>query len=110
MLSFFVLSFLFFNISGTGIRDYIHVVDLARGHVSAFDRIKKLGSIGCEVYNLGTGKGYSVKEMVAAFEKASNRKVCLVMEHEIEKLFLFCFDKLNIHANTYIYIYICKKS
>ncbi|VDN56693.1 unnamed protein product [Dracunculus medinensis] len=60
---------------GTGIRDYIHVVDLARGHVSAFDRIKKLGSIGCEVYNLGTGKGYSVKEMVAAFEKASNRKV-----------------------------------
>lgn len=60
---------------GTGIRDYIHVVDLARGHVAAFDRLKKQGNIGCEVYNLGTGKGYSVLEMVAALEKASKRKI-----------------------------------
>uniref|UniRef100_A0AC34QCX8 UDP-glucose 4-epimerase n=1 Tax=Panagrolaimus sp. JU765 TaxID=591449 RepID=A0AC34QCX8_9BILA len=60
---------------GTGIRDYIHIVDLAKGHVAALDRIKKLGKIGREVYNLGTGKGYSVLEMIAALEKASGRKI-----------------------------------
>lgn len=60
---------------GTGIRDYIHIVDLAKGHVSALGRIQKLGKIGREVYNLGTGKGYSVLEMVAALEKASGRKI-----------------------------------
>ncbi|KAE9552079.1 hypothetical protein FO519_004705 [Halicephalobus sp. NKZ332] len=60
---------------GTGVRDYIHIVDLAKGHVSALDRIKKLGKIGREVYNLGTGKGNSVLEMVAALEKASGRKI-----------------------------------
>lgn len=63
------------SISGTGIRDYIHVMDLARGHVAAFDRIKKEGKVGLEVYNLGTGKGYSVLEIVAAMEEASGRKV-----------------------------------
>nr|KJB16722.1 hypothetical protein B456_002G244900 [Gossypium raimondii] len=53
---------------GTGVRDYIHVVDLADGHIAA---LKKLSDpkIGCEVYNLGTGKGTSVLEMVTAFEK-----------------------------------------
>ncbi|VDK81454.1 unnamed protein product, partial [Onchocerca ochengi] len=60
---------------GTGIRDYIHVVDLARGHVAAFNYLNKQQNFGCEVYNLGTGKGYSVLEMVAAFEKATGRKV-----------------------------------
>lgn len=59
-------------------RDYIHIVDLARGHVAAFDRLKKQQNIGCEVYNLGTGKAYSVLEMVAALEKASGRKVKLL--------------------------------
>ncbi|KAL5543585.1 hypothetical protein UlMin_007369 [Ulmus minor] len=63
---------------GTGVRDYIHVVDLADGHIAA---LRKLGDekIGCEVYNLGTGKGTSVLEMVAAFEKASGKKIPLVM-------------------------------
>ncbi|XP_031093489.1 UDP-glucose 4-epimerase GEPI48-like [Ipomoea triloba] len=63
---------------GTGVRDYIHVVDLADGHVAA---LKKLAdpSIGCEVYNLGTGKGTSVLEMVAAFEKVSGKKIPLKM-------------------------------
>uniref|UniRef100_A0A0K0DBB5 UDP-glucose 4-epimerase n=1 Tax=Angiostrongylus cantonensis TaxID=6313 RepID=A0A0K0DBB5_ANGCA len=60
---------------GTGVRDFIHIVDLARGHVKALDRIQREGHVGIEVYNLGTGTGYSVKEMVAAFEKASGRKV-----------------------------------
>lgn len=59
-------------------RDYIHVVDLARGHVAAFDRIQKMGNLGCEVYNLGTGRGYSVLEMVHALESVSGRKVCYI--------------------------------
>ncbi|VDK74672.1 unnamed protein product [Litomosoides sigmodontis] len=60
---------------GTGVRDYIHVVDLARGHVAAFDHLHKDQVSGCEVYNLGTGKGYSVLEMIAAFEKASGQQI-----------------------------------
>jgi UDP-glucose 4-epimerase len=62
---------------GTGVRDYIHVMDLADGHIAA---LKKLSdpSVGCEVYNLGTGKGTSVFEMVAAFEKASGKQIPLV--------------------------------
>ena len=58
---------------GTGVRDYIHVVDLAIGHIKALDRLLKVD--GCEVYNLGTGKGYSVLDVVKAFEKASGLKI-----------------------------------
>lgn len=54
---------------GTGVRDYIHVVDLALGHVKAVDRV--LSQRGCEAFNLGTGVGYSVLDVVHAFEKAS---------------------------------------
>lgn len=58
---------------GTGVRDYIHVTDLATGHLQALD---KLGSNpGLVVYNLGTGRGYSVLEMIASFERASGRKI-----------------------------------
>ncbi|CAJ0944395.1 unnamed protein product, partial [Mesorhabditis belari] len=60
---------------GTGVRDYIHIVDLAKGHVMALDRIKREGHVGTEIFNLGTGRGYSVLEMVAALEKASGRKI-----------------------------------
>ncbi|MBQ9430253.1 MAG: UDP-glucose 4-epimerase GalE [Kiritimatiellae bacterium] len=58
---------------GTGVRDYIHVVDLALGHLKAIDKLA--ARPGLAVYNLGTGNGYSVLEVVAAFEKASGRKV-----------------------------------
>lgn len=58
---------------GTGVRDYIHVVDLAEGHVKALERLAS--NPGVVTYNLGTGQGYSVLEMVAAFEKASGRKI-----------------------------------
>lgn len=58
---------------GTGVRDYIHVVDLAKGHVKALAKLKK-GS-GLNIYNLGTGTGYSVLDMVKSFEKANNIKV-----------------------------------
>ncbi|KAL3652784.1 RmlD substrate binding domain [Castilleja foliolosa] len=63
---------------GTGVRDYIHVVDLADGHIAAVNKLSD-PSVGCEVYNLGTGNGTSVLEMVAAFEKASGKKIPLVM-------------------------------
>ncbi|WP_084710638.1 UDP-glucose 4-epimerase GalE [Ornithinibacillus californiensis] len=58
---------------GTGIRDYIHVVDLAIGHIRALERINQ--SKGIEAYNLGTGRGYSVLEVVEAFEKATGKKI-----------------------------------
>ena len=58
---------------GTGVRDYIHVVDLAAGHVKAIEKLKS--NPGVEVYNLGTGKGYSVLQVVAAFEKACGHKI-----------------------------------
>ena len=58
---------------GTGVRDYIHVVDLSLGHLKALAKIRK--DKGEDAYNLGTGKGYSVLDVVAAFEKASGQKV-----------------------------------
>lgn len=58
---------------GTGVRDYIHVVDLAKGHLKALEKLKK--DSGIFTYNLGTGKGYSVLEVIEAFEKESGRKV-----------------------------------
>ena len=57
---------------GTGVRDYIHVVDLARGHVAA---IKSLKEGGVHIYNLGTGNGYSVLDMVKAFSKACGKEL-----------------------------------
>ena len=62
---------------GTGVRDYIHVVDLAQGHLKALERLTSCP--GVVTYNLGTGRGYSVLEMVSAFEQASGRPV----PHEI---------------------------
>ena len=62
---------------GTGVRDYIHVVDLAVGHVAA---LEKLGGVaGCEAINLGTGRGYSVLEVIAAAQKASGNPI----SHEV---------------------------
>ena len=58
---------------GTGVRDYIHVVDLARGHVSALANIKEKKGLG--IYNLGTGNGYSVLDIVNAFEEANGIKI-----------------------------------
>lgn len=55
---------------GTGVRDYIHVVDLAKGHVAAVDYVAK--NAGCEVFNLGTGTGYSVLEMVHTFRQVND--------------------------------------
>ena len=62
---------------GTGIRDYIHVVDLAKGHIKAMEALagQAFNSGGCKAYNLGTGKGYSVLEIIATFEKITGKKI-----------------------------------
>ena len=59
---------------GTGVRDYIHVVDLAKGHLKALNKLNKEGQ-GLYIYNLGTGTGYSVLDMVKAFGKATGKPV-----------------------------------
>ena len=61
------------TVDGTGVRDYIHVVDLAIGHVKAIEKLQE--NKGVLIYNLGTGNGYSVIEMVKSFEKASGKKI-----------------------------------
>ena len=61
------------TVDGTGVRDYIHVVDLALGHLKAVDKVVK--DCGVHTYNLGTGTGYSVLQVINAFEKASGKKV-----------------------------------
>jgi UDP-glucose 4-epimerase len=58
---------------GTGVRDYIHVVDLAKGHLKALEKV--LNSTGIEAYNLGTGNGYSVLDIIAAFEAVTGKKI-----------------------------------
>ena len=58
---------------GTGVRDYLHVVDLAVGHLKALEKVAT--KTGCTAYNLGTGQGYSLLDMVKAFEKASGKDV-----------------------------------
>ena len=64
---------------GTGVRDYIHVTDLAKGHVKAIEKI--LNDKGCDCYNLGTGNGYSVLDLVNTFMKVNNVRV----KYEIKK-------------------------
>ena len=61
------------TVDGSGVRDYIHVVDLALGHVKAIEKLTE--KQGVLIYNLGTGKGYSVLQMVKAFEEASGQKI-----------------------------------
>ena len=61
------------TVDGTGVRDYIHVVDLANGHLKALNKITE--SEGIHIWNLGTGQGYSVLQMISAFEQAANVEV-----------------------------------
>ena len=63
---------------GTGVRDYIHVVDLALGHLKAIER--RSGIAGVHIYNLGTGNGYSVLQIIKAFEKASGKTIPYVID------------------------------
>jgi len=62
------------TVDGTGVRDYIHVEDLAAGHICALNNILKVGT-GVTIHNLGSGTGYSVFQMIAAMEEASGKKI-----------------------------------
>ena len=77
---------------GTGVRDYIHVVDLARGHVAALDYMR--GKSGVHVFNLGTGNGYSVLEVIEAFSKACGKElpyeICPRREGDIAENYANC--------------------
>jgi UDP-glucose 4-epimerase len=63
---------------GTGVRDYIHVVDLAKGHIKSIDAVKK--NCGLQIYNLSTGHGYSVLDVVKTFEKVTGIKIPYTIE------------------------------
>lgn len=77
------------TVDGTGVRDYIHVVDLAKGHVLAVDKIDKLK--GVSIFNLATGKGYSVLEVLKAFEKACGKKISYKVVQRREGDIAKCF-------------------
>ena len=92
---------------GTGVRDYIHVVDLAKGHVYALNKI--LNDTGCDAYNLGTGIGYSVLEIVNTFKKVNNIDVKYEIKArrpgDIDACYAdpsYAFEKLNWKAEKNI--------
>ncbi|WP_043978876.1 UDP-glucose 4-epimerase GalE [Priestia megaterium] len=64
---------------GTGVRDYIHVIDLAKGHLKALERT--LQTTGIDIFNLGTGNGYSVLDLIKSFEKATSQKIPYTLTH-----------------------------
>lgn len=79
---------------GTGVRDYIHVVDLAKGHVKALDKIKE--KAGCKVYNLGTGKGYSVLDVIHAFSKACGHDIPYEIKPRRAGDIAACYSKCDL--------------
>lgn len=79
---------------GTGVRDYIHVVDLAKGHVKALDKIKE--KAGCRVYNLGTGKGYSVLDVIHAFSKACGHEIPYEIKPRRAGDIATCYSKCDL--------------
>lgn len=83
---------------GTGVRDYIHVQDLAKGHVAALTNIEKLN--GFVPLNLGTGKGYSVLEVINAFERASNVKIPHTIIDRREGDVAVCYSDSSLANNT----------
>jgi len=76
------------TIDGTGVRDYIHVVDLANAHLKALEFLK---TPMCEAINIGTGEGYSVLEMIASYEKVSKRPICYNIAPRREGDIASCF-------------------
>lgn len=79
---------------GTGVRDYIHVVDLAKGHIKAIEHINDINEV--KVYNLGTGNGYSVLDMVNAFEKTNNIKIPYEISKRREGDIASCYADSNL--------------
>ena len=88
------------TVDGTGVRDYIHVVDLAIGHVAALNKLNQ--NSGLVIYNLGTGKGTSVLELVKAFEESNNIKIPYVIKERREGDIASCYadcSKANKELN-----------
>jgi UDP-glucose 4-epimerase len=85
------------TLDGTGVRDYIHVMDLARGHVAALDYLQNTGA--SITVNLGTGRGYSVLEAVKAFERASGREVPLEFVARRSGDVAACYADASLAAN-----------
>ena len=79
------------TVDGTGVRDYIHVVDLAEGHLAALDNLKK----GVNIYNLGTGKGTSVLQLIKAFEDANKIKIPFEIVERRDGDIAECFASTN---------------
>lgn len=79
---------------GTGVRDYIHVVDLAKGHVKAINKLME--NPGVKVYNLGTGKGYSVLDVIHAFEKACGKKIPYQMKERRPGDIATCYSDASL--------------
>lgn len=79
---------------GTGVRDYIHVVDLAKGHVKALNKIKE--KAGVKVYNLGTGNGYSVLDVIHAFEKACGHEIPYQIKPRREGDIATCYSNCDL--------------
>uniref|UniRef100_A0AC35EZJ3 NAD(P)-binding domain-containing protein n=1 Tax=Panagrolaimus sp. PS1159 TaxID=55785 RepID=A0AC35EZJ3_9BILA len=83
----------FNTLDGTGVRDYIHVTDVARANLCALNRIIEEKNIGFEVYNIGMGKGYSVLEIVEAMENASGQKIATqIMPPRVGDVPYLCCD------------------
>ena len=61
------------TLDGTGVRDYVHVVDLAQAHLAALDYLAP--DVGCQAFNIGTGMGFSVLQMIEAFERISGQQI-----------------------------------
>lgn len=85
------------TIDGTGVRDYIHVVDLAIGHVKAIEKLKDNG--GISIYNLGTGIGYSVLDVLRAFEKACEKKLPYTIQPRRLGDIASCYSDVNKAAH-----------
>ena len=80
---------------GTGVRDYIHVVDLAVGHVKAIERMRTEEGKGVHVYNLGTGTGYSVLDVLHAYEKACGKKIPYIVKPRRPGDIAMCYCKAD---------------
>ena len=81
---------------GTGVRDYIHIIDLAKGHVLALDKLLDSNFKVCKAYNLGTGVGYSVLDLINAFSKASGQKIDYEIVGRREGDIASCYADVNL--------------
>lgn len=81
---------------GTGVRDYIHVVDLAKGHIAALNKMMATTNLGVKIYNLGTGKGYSVLDVIHAFEKACGHSIPYSIKPRREGDIAMCYSNCDL--------------